>query len=246
MDIDEHLDNKILKRKYVVTLFDTMAPGYDTFTRLFSFGMDHGWKSRLVDEGISRAVATPRVLDLACGTGDLGSELAHRTGSSFALGLDFSLQMLTEAIRRTRKDRSVLSLIACDMMALCVADRSVDIVSIGYGLRNTADLDQGLHEIARVLRPGAILLNLDFYKPANSIWRKLFLWYISSAGRIAGWLWHREPIVYGHLALSIWRYVTIPEFERALRAAGFAVEWSSARLGGGIGLHVARRLPGSA
>lgn len=242
MDIDVHLDDKILKKKYVVTMFDILAPGYDAFTRLFSFGMDRGWKARLINEGVKRAVKAPRILDLACGTGDLGAELAQRTRGSLALGFDFSLRMLTEAARRFRNDRNALTLLACDMLELCVADSSIDVVSIGYGIRNTADVGQALREIARVLRPGGILLNLDFYKPVGRIWRELFLWYMWNAGRLAGWLWHREPIVYGYLAPSIRQYVTMPEFESALRAAGFQVEWRASRVGGGIGLHVARRL----
>ena len=127
MDIDVHLDDKTLKRKYVVTMFDILAPGYDTFTRLFSFGMDRGWKALLVNEGVKRTITSPRILDLACGTGGLGSELAHRTKASLALGFDFSHQMLSEASRRLRND-DALSLVACDMLELCVADSEC-----GYG-----------------------------------------------------------------------------------------------------------------
>jgi demethylmenaquinone methyltransferase/2-methoxy-6-polyprenyl-1,4-benzoquinol methylase len=242
MDLDVHLDDTVLKKKYVTTMFDILAPGYDSFTRLFSFGMDRRWKARLIDEGVRRAVKTPRIVDLACGTGDLGAELARRTSASLALGFDFSAQMLSEAARRFHNDPNSLTLVACDILDLCVAGESVDVISIGYGIRNTGDLGQSLREIARVLKPGGILLNLDFYKPVGRIWCSLFLWYMWNAGRLAGWLWHREPIVYGYLAPSIRRYVTIPEFENALQAAGFAVEWRVARLGGGIGLHVARRL----
>jgi demethylmenaquinone methyltransferase/2-methoxy-6-polyprenyl-1,4-benzoquinol methylase len=245
MDIDVHLEDKVLRRKYVTKMFDVLAPGYDSFTRLFSFGMDRGWKALLIQEGATRAVSCPRILDLACGTGDLGSELARRTGSRFAIGLDFSAQMLTEAQRRSHSDGSSLHLVACDMLELCLADSSMDVVSIGYGLRNTADVGQALREIARVIRPGGILLNLDFCRPAGRLWRELFLWYMWNAGRLAGWLWHREPIVYGYLAPSIRRYLTIRDFESALRATGFEVEWRASRLGGGIGLHVARRIADS-
>ena len=243
MDIFAHLADKSLNKKYVTVMFDTLAPGYDAFTRLFSFGMDRGWKARLIDETVKRAVDTPRILDLACGTGDLGTELARRTRASLAVGLDSSPRMLTEASRRLRSDGDAFRLVACDMLELCIPDDSFDIVSIGYGIRNTADIGRALREIARVLKPGGILLNLDFYKPVGRIWRELFLWYMWNAGRLMGWLWHREPIVYGYLAPSIRRYVTMPDFEYALTAAGFKLEWRSSRLGGGIGLHVARRLP---
>ena len=82
MDIDKHLGDRALKTRYVATMFDILAPGYDTFTRVFSFGMDRGWKRRLIDEAVRRAPKAPRILDLACGTGDLGRELAQRTSAA--------------------------------------------------------------------------------------------------------------------------------------------------------------------
>ncbi len=242
MDLDVHLNDERLKNKYVSTMFDIMAPGYNVFTRLFSLGMDKGWKRRLIEEGARRAPANPRLLDLACGTGDLGIALAGRTGAAVALGLDLSPVMLSEADARIRAHGGRLKLAACDMLRLCLADRSVDAVSIGYGIRNTGDVHGSLREIARVLRPGGILLNLDFYKPVGRLWREVFLRYLWYSGCASGWFFHREPMVYGYIAHSIRRFVTIPEFESALEAAGFAVEWRSANLGGAIGLHVARRL----
>jgi len=235
MDVHAYLDDKVLKPKYVATMFDVIAPGYDAFTRLFSFGMDRGWKDLLVAEGARRAAKRPVIADLACGTGDLGTRLARLLGARLAVGFDFSPKMLAEA-------SAGLTLVACDMLKLCLRDQSVDVVSIGYGLRNTVDVRLALQECARVLRPGGILLNLDFYKPAGAAWREVFLWYMWNVGRIAGWLWHREPLAYGYIALSIRRYLTMPEFESELTGAGFAVEWRASRLGGGIGLHVARRL----
>lgn len=238
LDIDVHLDNQTLKAKYVRVLFDTIAPGYDSFTRLFSFGMDQTWKTLLIREGASRISECPLILDLACGTGDLGIQLARRTASGLVIGLDVSPRMLEEA--KARRDSNI-TLVACDILHLCLHEQSVDVVTIGYGLRNTSDAARALQEIARVLRPHGILLSLDFYRPIGKLWRKMLLWYIWNAGRLAGWLWHRQPIAYGYLAPSIDRYMTMPQFEAALSLAGFKLEWQESRLGGGIGLHVARR-----
>lgn len=242
MDINAHLNDKELKGKYVSTMFDVLAPGYDLFTRVFSFGMDRRWKAQLIEEGARRVDKASHVVDLACGTGDFVAALTRRTKATVALALDFSLQMLIEAKRRARSKAIDVDFVACDMLQLCIRDRSTDIVSIGYGIRNTSDFNEALREIARVLRPGGVLLNLDFYKPTQRVWRELFLWYMWHAGRLAGWLWHREPMVYGYLSPSIRRYMTIHEFETALTSAGFQIEWRQSRLGGGIGLHVARRM----
>lgn len=241
MNLDTHLKDKVLKDRYVKTMFDVLAPGYNLFTRIFSFGMDRGWKTQLIEEGTRRAGQASRIVDIACGTGDFTAELARRTGASVALGLDFSQQMLVEAERCTRSATVPIHFAACNMLQLCLRDQSVDMVSVGYGIRNASDFEEALREIARVLKPGGVLLNLDFYKPAPGVWRELFLWYMWHAGRLAGWLWHREPMVYGYISHSIRRYLTIAEFEAALGKAGLQIEWRQSRLGGGIGLHVARR-----
>jgi len=242
MSADLRLEDRAFKERYVSTIFAILAPGYDTFTRLFSFGMDRSWKAQLIQEGARRIGELPCILDIGCGTGDLASALDERAGASLTLGLDCSLEMLREATRRLQDRDEHMRFVACDMLQLCVRDHSVDMVSIGYGLRNAADFSQALGEIARVLKPGGVLINLDFYRPVRRAWRELFLWYMWHAGRLAGWLWHREPMVYGYLAPSIRLYSTIPEFESALRSAGFQIEWRGSRLGGAVGLHVARRM----
>jgi len=244
MDITTYLDDKEIQPMYVRTMFDVIAPGYDAFTRVFSFGMDVQWKSLLVGEALKRMPMRPCILDVACGTGDLGMKLASQTSPSLALGLDFSLQMLTEAKRRTSQEGEFF-LAGSDMLHLCIRDGSVDVVSMGYGLRNAADPVLALREVARVLKPGGIFANLDFYQPAGRVWRRLFLPYIWCAGRLAGWLWHREPITYGYIAESIRRYLTIADFERLLGEVGFTVEWSAHPLAGAIGIHIARKLPNS-
>lgn len=242
MSTELRLEDRDFKERYVNTLFDILAPGYDSFTRLFSFGMDRLWKARLIQEGIRRIGELPCILDIACGTGDFAAALDECTASPFILGLDASVEMLREATGRLRNREERVRFAACNMQHLCVRDHSADMVSIGYGLRNTVDTGEALREIARVLKPGGVFINLDFYRPVRRAWRELFLWYMWHAGRFAGWLWHREPMVYGYLAPSIRMYLTIPEFESALKSAGFQIEWRDSRLGGAVGLHVARRV----
>lgn len=241
LDMDTHLKDERLKQKYVSTMFDILAPGYDTFTRVFSFGMDRGWKQRLIREGAARAGKAPLILDLACGTGDLCAALAHVTQSPLALGFDLSPKMLFEATRRANGNGNILHFAVANMLTLPMPDASIDLVSIGYGIRNTHEPDRALREIARVLRPGGLLLNLDFYRPTNALWRELYLGYMSVAGNAAGWLWHREPITYGYLAPSIRRFLTMPAFEQALDRAGLNLEWRASYLIGALGLHVARK-----
>ena len=241
MDLASHLDDPVRKARYVRTMFDVIAPGYDRFVRAFSFGMDRGWKSALIEEAGKRTGLRPKILDLACGTGDLGIALGRLTRAQLVIGVDLSSQMLAEAKVRVRNESAAFALVACDIASTCLADASVDVVTVGYGLRNTGDPRMALAEIARVLKPGGVFANLDFHRPVSRVWRELFLWYIWHAGRLGGWLCHREPVIYGYLAPSIRRYFSVPEFEEALVAAGFEVEWRNKPLGGAIAIHIARR-----
>ena len=106
-----------------------------------------------------------------------------------------------------------------DLSALDVPAASIDAVTAGYALRNVPDYARGVAEIARVLKPGGVLATLDFYRPESAAWRRLFLAYLSVAGNVVGWLWHRQPVVYGYIARSIDHFVSWQEFSATLAAA---------------------------
>ncbi|HJR62832.1 MAG TPA: class I SAM-dependent methyltransferase, partial [Gemmatimonadaceae bacterium] len=90
LDLDAHLSDPALKQRFVTPLFDLIAPRYDRFTQLFSFGMDRRWKEALLSDVEGSVHAGSRVLDLACGTGDLALELARRTSAGGVAGIDAS------------------------------------------------------------------------------------------------------------------------------------------------------------
>ncbi|MDQ3951300.1 MAG: class I SAM-dependent methyltransferase, partial [Gemmatimonadota bacterium] len=180
------------------------------------------------------------VADLACGTGDLAFALAAH--GRVVVGLDVSHEMLGRAGTRTRALHDAAPRFAAgDMTALPVADASVDVVTIGYGLRNAPRLDIALDEVARVLRPGGHVVTLDFCRPTNPIWRRLFLGYLAVAGNLYGWVWHREPAAYGYIPRSIERFVTPDELTAALTERGFDVYHVGRKLLGGICVHAGRK-----
>ncbi len=127
------------------------------------------------------------------------------------------------------------------MMHLDLPDSSVDVVTSGYGLRNVPDHARALAELARVLRPGGRLVTLDFYRPVRLVWRRVFLGWLAATGSLVGWLWHREPVVYGYIARSIEGWLSVDGFSDALEEAGFDVETVRVYLRGGVAIHVARR-----
>jgi ubiquinone/menaquinone biosynthesis C-methylase UbiE len=124
---------------------------------------------------------------------------------------------------------------------LPVEDSSVDWVISNCVINLSPDKPAVFREIARVLKPGGRLFTLDFYRPASAIWRQAFLTYLSAAGNAVGWLWHREPVVYGYIAHSVDHFVSIDAFNAALAETGFLVEHVHRKLLGGIAIHHARR-----
>lgn len=241
LEVSEHLGDPAKKQRYVTRLFDIAAPSYDRFTSTFSLGMDARWKRELLALAAARTPPGAVVLDLASGTGDLALAAARFASGPRVLGVDISRRMVAVAeTRRRAADGPGARFAAGDLLSLAVPDRSVDVVTVGYGLRNTPGYQRGLNEIARVLKPGGWLLCLDFYRPASRLWRTLFFAYLTWCGNLLGWLWHAEPAVYGYVVRSVAQYLSWREFSAALEQRGFAVQDARPKLRGGICIHVAR------
>lgn len=244
MDLEAHLADPARKQAFVTPMFDVIAPRYDDFTRLFSFGMDARWKRAMLALVAAHADGpVTSALDLACGTGDLTRAVVARWPEATVRGLDASPGMIEAARERsTRAPAGAAPTFAVgDAMRIDAADRSIDLLTAGYCYRNVPDWRAALAEAARVVRPGGLFADLDFFRPAFAPWRALFLWYLRRAGDLVGWAWHRAPVVYGYIAPSIAGYCTMAEFGAELRRVGFEPVAVRRHLGGGVAVHVARR-----
>ncbi len=248
LDVDEHLADPSIKQAFVTPMFDIIAPRYDRFTRVFSFGMDAAWKREAMDavrEAARRIRPVQRALDLATGTGDLAVALARLWPGVQVDALDASPRMIEQARQRlAQRDADVATVVTPmlgDMMTLPQADASVDVITASYAVRNVPDARGAIREMARVMRPGGVLVTLDFYKPAFAPWRAVFLGYLQVAGDMVGYAWHRDPVVYGYIARSIAHFVTEAEFSALLDEEGFEVVSVRRHLFGGVARHVARR-----
>lgn len=225
------------KQAYVRRLFSVIAPRYDLMTVLLSFGQDRRWKRRLAS--MARVRTGGRVLDVACGTGDIAFEAA--AAGAKVTGLDVTSGMLDLAVRRPEASRVRVCFVRGDMAALPFPDGSFEIVTTGYGLRNVPDLPGALAEIRRVLAPGGCLLSLDFNRPANPLVRAVYLGYLTVIGSALGIALHRDPDTYRYIPESIRRYPGAPAVCALARAAGFsACTWHPV-LGGLLAIHSARR-----
>ncbi|HYU77731.1 MAG TPA: ubiquinone/menaquinone biosynthesis methyltransferase [Vicinamibacterales bacterium] len=244
-DLDRAFASPEGKRQYVRDLFATIADRYDFITVVLSYGQDRRWKRRLVGEAAIRY--GHRVVDLACGTGDIALESCARGAS--VVGLDITPRMIELAAAKARRARNeglwpVPRFLVGDMMALPFSTHSIDVVTTGYGLRNVPTLETALAEISRVLRPGGRLLSLDFNRPENALIRSMYLGYLSVVGSALGRLLHRSADTYRYIPESIRRYPGAAGLTELLKAHGFARVTVRPLLGGLMTLHVAQQATG--
>ena len=221
------------KSRYVPRLFSTIADRYDLITRLLSYGQDRRWKARVV--ALSGARPGLRALDLACGTGDIAFALAAHGAD--VVGLDITHRMLQLARTKGITARFVTG----DMLALPFRDEAFDVVTTGYGLRNVPDLPGAIAEMRRVLRPGGVLLSLDFDRPGNPVVRAVYLAYLTVVGSALGFILHRDPDTYRYIPESIRRYPGAIEVNAIISRAGFTESTCLPVLGGLMAIHHAQR-----
>jgi demethylmenaquinone methyltransferase/2-methoxy-6-polyprenyl-1,4-benzoquinol methylase len=235
--LEASLSDPDLKRRYVRRLFATIADRYDLITRVLSYGRDAAWKRRLVS--LSDARPGVHALDLACGTGDIAFALQGR--GCRVVGVDVTVRMIEIARLKATKYVSSITFLVGDMMALPFRDATFDLVTIGYGIRNVPQIHPAIGEIRRVLRPGGVVLALDFDRPASRPLRWIYLGYLTVVGSVLGWILHRDPDTYRYIPESIRRYPGAAGVSRLFEAAGF-VECAVVPLFGGLmAINTARR-----
>ncbi len=235
------------KQRYVRQLFATIADRYDFITRFLSYGQDGRWKRRLIR--LAALQPSDRVLDLACGTGDLTFAAARHVRRAVGLDVTFRMVQLAQGketgfsfFGSTASEKlNPVSFLAGDMLALPFRGGTFDVVTTGYGLRNVPDLDQALAEIARVLTPRGRLLSLDFNRPNNPLVRSAYLAYLTVVGSALGTALHGDPDTYRYIPASIRLYPGARAVAGMMQRHGFARVDVIPVLGGLMAMHVASR-----
>jgi demethylmenaquinone methyltransferase / 2-methoxy-6-polyprenyl-1,4-benzoquinol methylase len=224
------------KRRYVRSLFATIADRYDFITVAMSGGLDRRWKRRMVR--LADPQPADRALDLATGTGDIAYLLGARL--TRVIGLDVTFRMI-ELAKAKRGGRQSPRFMVGDMMTLPFATGSFDIVTTGYGLRNVPELTVGIAEIHRVLDDGGQLLSLDFNRPTNALVRAVYLFYLAVVGGALGWVLHRDSDTYRYIPASLRNYPGAAGVVQLLKGAGFQTAVAYPVLGGFLTIHHARK-----
>lgn len=193
-------------------MFGRIAHRYDFLNRTLSLGRDVSWR-RAVARRVA-AIDHSLILDICTGTGDLA--LAVGGG---VVGADFCLPMLVRARQKARRSRRRLPLCAADALRLPFADATVDVVTVAFGIRNFADLETGLGELVRILRPGGSLLVLEFSRPRGALAPLLGWWVRTIPPRFGRWL-SGDAEAYDYLPASVSTFPEGAAMCRGLEAAG--------------------------
>jgi len=216
-------------------MFDRIAGFYDLMNSVMTAGLHHRWRSRAAD--LAAVGPGSRALDVATGTGDLAIELARRVGSDGeVVGSDFSEEMLALARRKAPE----IAFESGNALELPYPDGRFDAATVGFGARNFSDLDRGLAEMARVVRPGGRVVVLEITTPQRPPLSTFFrVWFdrvVPLLGRHTG-----ESLAYSYLPSSVRRFPGPEGLAAAMARAGLRdIRWILTA-GGIIAIHVGTR-----
>jgi demethylmenaquinone methyltransferase/2-methoxy-6-polyprenyl-1,4-benzoquinol methylase len=199
-------------------MFAGIAGVYDRMNGLLSLGLDDRWRrqvARAIDPGAID------ILDACTGTGELLLAARRMGRGTHHVGSDFCEPMLRAGIRDNGLAREARGVIAADTQRLPFATGSFDAVLVGFGLRNLGELDRGLEEIHRVLRPGGQLLTLEFFRVSRQWLETPVSFYLSRMVPVLGRIVGGDGPAYSYLPESMGRFVTVREFCERLQNAGF-------------------------
>jgi demethylmenaquinone methyltransferase/2-methoxy-6-polyprenyl-1,4-benzoquinol methylase len=232
-------DTGTLQEPQVRAMFDRIAGFYDVMNSVMTAGLHHDWRRRAVD--LAEVAPGDRVLDVATGTGDLALELARRVGPQGAVvASDFSEEMLARARAKAPSDGSApVTFEWGNALELPYADGEFAAATVGFGARNFSDLDRGLSEMARVVRPGGRVVVLEITTPTrpplSTFYRLWFDRVVPVIGRLAG-----DPEAYSYLPSSVKRFPVPHELAARMDRCGLDVRYV-VTAGGIIALHVGTR-----
>ncbi len=207
---------------FVRDMFDRIAPHYDFLNRLLSLRQDVYWRAKLVSS--LELASGARVLDTACGTGDVGIEIRRQFGGQTGVfGIDFAPEMLRLAQPKLKNmaDGPPICLAAADAFDLPFKSGQFDAITMAFGIRNIQDKETVLKCFWDQLKPGGRLAILELGTPAKGLARQVYLFYFNKLLPFVGRFFSRHSFAYSYLPNSVARFPAAPEFAAMMRRAGF-------------------------
>lgn len=221
------------KKEQVEEMFDNIAPTYDRLNHIMSLNIDRIWRRRVMR--IIRRAKPQRIMDVATGTGDLAIAMARKVNEAQILGVDLSEEMLSEARKKIKRleleDRITLEKGDAENLTM-VASESVDAATVAFGVRNFENIERGLSEIYRTLRPGGKLVVLEFSMPKNRLVRWVYRQYAHRLLPRIGGMISKDKQAYTYLPDSVEEFPAPERFAEILKGVGFkSVKLSSQSFG---------------
>lgn len=209
------------KKEQVTKMFDTISTEYDGLNRMISLGLDQKWRANVVNRVAATKPQT--ILDVATGTGDLVIQMAEKTAAAKLIGLDISSGMLNVGKEKViaKKLGARIEMVLGDSEKMPLEDNSIDAVTVSYGVRNFEDLEQGLAEILRVLRPGGTLVILETSVPSRFPFKQGYTLFTKLVVPTLGRLFSKDKVAYGYLSESASKFPYGEEFKAILTKVGF-------------------------
>jgi demethylmenaquinone methyltransferase/2-methoxy-6-polyprenyl-1,4-benzoquinol methylase len=219
-NVTPYKNSALGKKEQVAKMFDTISGNYDNLNRVISFGIDVNWRKKVLK--IVSDTNPKTILDIATGTGDLAI-LMSQTKAEKIIGLDISMGMLEVGKKKVaaKKLSNTIEMILGDSENMSFDDNSFDAITVAFGVRNFENLEKGLTEILRVLKPGGIFVILETSIPEKTPYKQGYNFYSKNILPIIGKLFSKDDVAYGYLSESAAAFPYGEALNNILRKTGF-------------------------
>lgn len=233
------------KGKQVGDMFDSIAPAYDFMNTAMTGGLHRWWRNRALRMADRLMPAEPmRILDVACGTGDVALRLHQLYPDADITGLDLSEGMLEVAKTKLSKmdetAKSKISFVQGDSLSMPYTDDAFDLLTVAYGVRNFERLSEGLKEMKRVIKPGGVLCIVELSEPANPLIRTFYRLYSRNLIPAVGRLVSKDPRAYTYLPESIAACPQRADMTKLMTEAGFSNPFFKSLTLGVVTIYIAK------
>lgn len=218
--VTPYKDSNLGKKEQVAQMFDNISGNYDGLNRVISFGIDVKWRKKVLK--LVAAKNPANILDIATGTGDLAI-LMTKTNAKNIIGLDISAGMLEVGKKKIAEKKldHIIDMVIGDSENMPFPDNHFDAITVSFGIRNFENLEKGLAEILRVLKPNGIFVILETSNPVKTPYKQGYHFYTKNILPIIGKLFSKDNVAYGYLSESAAVFPFGEELNNILRKIGF-------------------------
>ena len=238
--VKPYKDSSLGKKDQVTKMFDTISKEYDGLNRVISFGIDIKWRKKVVE--IVRKKNPTTILDIATGTGDLAINLT-KTNATSIIGLDISEGMLNIGRKKIEKLNlsNTIKMMVGDSENMPFNDNYFDAITVAFGVRNFENLEKGLSEIYRVLKPGGTFVVLETSVPTKFPFKQGYIFYSTKILPLIGKIFSKDKVAYKYLSDSAAKFPFGKAFNNILEKTGFIAIKDKPQTFGVASIYIAKK-----